>query len=259
MTIEQAPQPVVPEVPQVKDEQISPKFAALARQQKLQRQQQQEIAAREEALKAKDAEYQKNYIPKERLKTDLLSVLSEQGVSTDEFINQYLEQQKDPYSANIKKLQARIDELEAKTTKAQTDAQESQKKQYEQAVTQVRNEVLQLVDSDSTYETIKANEAQEAVVDLIRETFEKEGTLLKVEEAANQIEEYLLEQAVKMASLEKVKQKLTPKVEDPIKGAPMKPQIKTLTNTSTTVSAKPLTNRERRERAIAAFKGQLQQ
>lgn len=244
---------------------LSPQFAALARQQKLIRKQQMEIKAREDALKAKEQDYNTNYIPKSKFKNDPVSVLLEQGFSHEDIVNA-IAQQGDPQSQMLKKFDEKFSSIEERLKKADEDAAAKQQKAYDQALGQIRNEVKLLVDADTTFEAIKANEAQEEVVELIKLTFEKDGTLLTVQDAATQVEEFLLEQAMKMAQLEKVKKKLQPATPE-VAATPAKPvgvniqakqqPTKTLTNANTMVSSKPLSPKERRERAIAAFRGNL--
>jgi hypothetical protein len=256
--VDQAAAPAAVEAP--KEEALSPKFAALARQQKAIRRMQQELKAEKEALALEKAQYQTNYVPKDKLKQDPFAVLTEQGLSYDDIVKAAMSQ--DPQVAAMRKLEMEIQAVKDSQVKAQEEAKASTQKQYEQAVNNIRNEVKMLVDSNASYETIKANDAQEAVVELIKSQFEEDGTLLSVEDASNQVEEYLLEQALKLASLEKVKQRLTPKVEEaaPKAAAPapkLPSHVKTITNAATQTPSKPLTDKERRERAILAFRNQL--
>lgn len=253
-------------VVEAKEEQLSPKFLALAKQQKALRRQQLEIKQREDAfskreadLKALESRYQTDYVQKSRLKEDPMGVLNESGLTYDQLVNAQLS--KDPVQEAMKPLEAKLAALEEANKKANDEAVERQKRDYDQAVNHVRNEVKMLVDGDPEFETIVANDAQEAVVELIKETFEKDGTLLTAKEAATQIEDWLLDQAVKMAGLEKVKKRLAPAetVTDPLAKAvsQQKQQPKTLSNATTTAQTKPLSSKEKRERAIAAFRGQL--
>lgn len=248
------------------DDKLSPKFLALARQQKEILRRQQAMKTQEEAFKSKEKEYETSYIPKSRLETDTLSVLRELGFDDDKLAALLLNQAP-PQEQAVLKMQKEIQDLrDAQQKNAQT-MQEQQSKQYEQALNQIRNETKILIESNPEFETIKGTDSSEAVVELIRETFEKEQRLLTVEEAAQEVENYLLEEALKLASISKVKSKLLPQ-EQPVVAQPQsalpkitaKPQpqspIKTLTNSTTVVSSKPLSSRDRRERAIAAFKGQ---
>lgn len=248
----------VPETPEIKKEEaISPKFAALARQQKEIRRQQQALKAQEDAWKLKQSEYDSSYVPKDKLKSDLAGTLRELGY-TDEQIAASMLNQPTPQERQIKELMAKIEALEAGTQKVTDTIQEKEKQAYNQAVSQIRSNVKLLVDGNDEYETIKETGSHEAVVKLIEQTFAENGTIMTNEEAAKEVEEYLLEEALKMANLKKVQAKLAPAVSAPIAQKINAQQpIKTLTNAATTVSSKPLSAKERRERAIAVFNGQL--
>lgn len=255
-------------VPEAKaDEQISPKFAALARKEKAIRSKAQELKAWEDRLKAKEAEYESSYVPKaalkERLKNDVLGFMQENEITYDD-LTQAVLNGPNQESLEIKKLQAKIAELESKTNQTNTKFDEAQKKAYDNAVQQLRNEAKLLVDESSDFETIKEADQTEAVVALIEETFRETGKILTVKEAAKEVEDYLVEEAFKMAQFKKVKSKLLPSTseEGEAPEATMKPkeassaQIKTLTNGMTPAS-KPLSAEDRRRRAILAFQGQL--
>lgn len=246
--------------PKISDEALSPKFAALARQQKAFLRQQQELKAKEEALKAKEKEYETNYIPRSKIKENPFSVLTEDlGISYDEIVKAAMSQ--DPQAQAIKMIDNKLKSVEQKLEESQKAAIDAQQKQYEQAVEKIRQDVIRLVSTDETYEAIKAEGAQEAVVTLIEDTFKENGTILSVEEASKQVEEYIIEKAMKLASLGKVKNKMTPPTPEPTVNAQAAPKqaapIKTLTTSVTNAPNKVMTAKERRERAIAAFRGQV--
>lgn len=257
--------------------QISPQFAALAKQQKALRKAQMEFEAKEAALKARESEYEKNYIPRSKLKENPYAVLTEEGIAYESIMNEALNQ--DPTSLELQKVRREIESIKADSKKASEDAKNAQQKAYDEAVEHIRNEATELVSSDANYEMIKANNAEEAVVQLIKETFDSTKKLLTVAEAAQKVEDYLLEHALKIAALSKVKQKLSPQepvtTEETLAAAVTRPkpqqnvtvspsaqrqqpqqQMKTITNAATMVASKPLTAKQRRERAIAAFQGQ---
>lgn len=257
--------PLAPEAPKPED-QLSPKFAALARKEKALRSEYQKLKAEQEAFKTKQTEYETGYIPKsvlrERAKHDALGILTEEfGITPDEFTQQLLNS--NPQDHHIKRLEAKIQELENAQKKTVSTMDEQQSKAYDQALNGIRHEAKVLVDSNPDFEAIKETNSTEAVVELIRETFEKDGTLLSVEEAAKEVEDYLQEQALKMAQFKRVKEKLTPPAAQIIQPTPKqgvtiqeKQPMKTLTNTISS-SSKPLGRKERRERAIMAFQGKL--
>ncbi len=254
-----------------KDEPLSPQFAMLARKEKALRvkaqaqeqafkTQEASLLAREQAIKAKEAEYSEGYVSKEALKADIWGVLEELGVNYDQITEQAMSRQQiDPT------VKATIDKLEAKI-KALTDSQETSKKSqetaqteaYKQAVEQIRDEAKALVASGDDYETVRETGSVDDVVELIEATFKEEGRLMTVDEAAKLVEEHLVDEALKIARLKKIQQKLQPAPVKTEAAAPGKqaapaqqPQAKTLTNAMS--GQRKLTARER---AIAAFAGQ---
>jgi hypothetical protein len=250
-----------------RDPALSRQFAQLARQEKILRQkaqqQEREIKAREEALKTKEAailtqeqKYQQGYISKDQLKQDTLRILAESGVSYDELTQQILNQQApDPRTeATIKRLEAKIQELEGKTTKVEKTYEDQQKQAYQTALKQIRTDVQNTVNSDPSFEAIKATRSVQDVVDLIEQTYNKDGVLLSVEEACQEVENYLVDEALKLTRIQKIKGKLT-QTAQPAKTTDkpaQQTQMKTLTNAVS--STRKLSAKER---AILAFNGQL--
>ncbi len=260
------PEPVVAAVPEevvsteTKDEEaLSPRFAALAREQKLLRHKQAALKQQEEALAKKLQDYDTNYIPKDKIKSDGVTVLLENGYTMDQ-IAQVLLNNNAPRDPSITKMEQKILELEAKAQEPLKKFEELQVKQREQAISNISNEVKLLVDSDESFETIKAMDAQQAVVDLIVKVYDETGELLTSGEASKQIEEKLLERAVKFATLKKVQSKLTAPIAEAQKQLVTKavttPGMKTLTNSATAVPSRPKNEAERIARAKAAFMGQ---
>lgn len=243
-------------------EVLSPKFAALAKKERALRSQHQALKAREEALEAKEKEYQTSYVQKsslaERFKSDPLGLMNEYGMSYDALTQAILNQppQGDPALALVQK---ELKELKEAQKKSAEDAINQQSQAYIQAVEQIRRDAKVLIDSDPAYETIKEADSVEAVVKLIEETFKTEKVLLSVEEAAKEVEDYLVEEALKYAQFKKVKEKLTPAQveEQPKPTQTEKPTLKTLTHAQT-AATKPLSNKDRRTRAIMAFQGKLE-
>lgn len=229
-------------------EQDSERFAALARKEK--------------GLRAQYAKFQQEKAAFEAQKV-------EAAKPKPEPTNWDAKLAEDPFAViksaatTIEKLQAEIAELKSGQTKSLEEVKNNQNKAYEQAVKQVAREVKLLVDGDEAYETIKATGSQDAVVELIKQTYADDGIILSAEEAATQIEEYLLEEALMVAKLKKVQAKLSPPEEqNPATKTPNKAQTqptittKTLTH-SVNASTKPLSKSDVRQRAILAFQGQL--
>lgn len=266
-----------PETPAEKtqvDPALSRQFAQLARQEKALRAQAQAIKAKETALAAREAELaaktapqapdMTNYIDKNRFKTDPLSVLEETGLSYDELTQQLINRQPtDPrVTSTIQRLEAKIASLEEQNKTAQKSQVESQQQAYNAAVKQIKMDAISLVKSDPSFETIKATGSIDDVVELITETYNKDGILLTVEDAAQQVEDYLVEEYTKLAKIDKIQKRLqaansnkqpatTVKQTQPPKTQTQPQTMKTLTNN--TSSSRKLTAKER---AILAFKGE---
>lgn len=267
-----------PEEPPQKTEDpaLSRQFAQLARQERAMRQkaqqQEQALKAREDALKAREdalgIDRNDKYIPKDRLKQDPLSVLSEVGLSYDDVVNQVLNQQpQDPrMQAMIQRLESEIAELKSDRDSFRKSSEEQQQAQYQAAVKQIETEAKKLIYTDPAFETVKAMNATADVVELITETYNKDGILLSVEEAAQQVEDYLVEEALKLAKLDKIQKRLKPEVASkPAQSqVAQKTQAASSSNQGQTPQMKTLTNQNStsrkmtaRERAIAAITGQL--
>jgi hypothetical protein len=259
--VESAPagEPAAPAI----EERMSPKLLALAKKEKMQRERERQIAEREAKIKEQEEQYAKQYIPKDRITKDTLTVLEEMGITRDKLAELILNGPA-PVDPVINTLQSELNQIKSQLTESEKRQQEQQAKAYENAVATIRNEAKQLIESNVEFETIKETGNVEAVVELIKKTYEEENTLLTVEEAAKQIEEILVEEGLKYAGLNKIKAKLTPQEaiaeavqaqakpkEVQVSGKPQQ-QLKTLTN-AVASSGKPLSARER---AIMAFQGQ---
>lgn len=254
--IQAAPEP--PKEAKPEPEKLSPQFAALARKEKALRLEAQRIKLEREEIKAEQQKFKSNdYVPRERITKETLAVLSEAGLSHDQvaqmLLNGQMPQAKDP---TIAKLMARIDELEGKHTKVETEIKDNQTKAYSQAVTQIRNDAKILIDSDPAYETIKARNKVESVVKHIEQTFKEDGHLLSVEDAAKEVEEALVEEAMKLMSLTKIKAKLQPEVPQQQQKQSQSQSVRTLTHDlSAAPSKQTLSSKDRYQRAILRAKG----
>lgn len=266
------------EVPSKKEEQQDPEltkqFARLANQERAHRakiQQQEQafkqreatLAAREAELTVKDTQYKTNYISVEEFKADPLAVMAKTGLSYDQLTEQLLNPvQKDPrMEAVISKLQAQIKTLEDAQEEGKKTYQQQQDAQYQAAVKQITDDAKALIKADPVaFEAIAKTGSVKDVVELITETFDKDGVLLTVEEAAQQVEDYLLEESFNtLSKIDKLRKRMqtnaqseTPPVKTESTTNKQPQTMKTLTNASSSqrqLSAK--------ERAILAFKGEL--
>lgn len=259
-----------------KEDSLSSQYALLARKEKALRAkaQQQDAAAkareaalveREAKLAAKDSEYQARYIPKDRIVQDPLAALSELGVSYDQITQAILNS---PKPENMEQLNA-IRELKAELVavkEAQLAAKKSiedqQQQSYQQAISQIRKDATKLVENNPDYETIKETKQVNEIVKLIEKTYHEDGYVMDIEEAAQLVEQEIVDRIMATVNIKKIKQKLQP-AEKPVNTTSQKTQEtisrsepqsqKTLTNAIG--SSRPLSATER---AVLAFQGKLQ-
>ncbi len=270
---EETETPITPKVEEQGPE-LTKQFERLARQERTHRakiQQQEQtlkareaaLAEREAALTAKDTQYKTEYISVEEFKADPLAVMARTGLSYDQLTEQLLNPiPRDPRMETLlAKQDAKIKALEEAQEQGKKTYQEQQDAQYQQAVKQITDDAKALVKADPVaFEAIAKTGSVKDVVELITQTFDKDGVLLTVEEAAQQVEEYLVEESFKtLSKIDKLRKRMQTnaqsetspaKTEQTISKQPQ--TMKTLTNASSSqrqLSAK--------ERAILAFKGEL--
>lgn len=255
-----------------KDPEQLRRYSQLAKQERMLRakaqQQEASLRAREEALKAREAELSakpqfdpKDYISRARLQQDALGTLEAEGLADYDTITQRAVNRHpvDPQlKAAIEHLQTKIAQLEQANETNQKSYTQQQQQAYQSAVKQITRDAKDLVMNDPEYETIKATGSVRDVVDLITKQHAKDGTVLSVEDAAKEVEEYLIEEALKLTRVDKIKRRMSQANASPASSnqktqAQAQTQgIKTLTNAVS--STRPMTTRER---AIAAAEGRL--
>lgn len=257
-----------------KEDPLHSQYALLARKEKALRakvqQQEQAILAREEALKAKEAEiaakaqqYDSDYVPKSRLRQSTLEVLAENELDYNELSQQMINQTpQDPRTqAHISKLEQKLAKLESALEKANTTYEENSKQSYQAAIKQIDIDVRNLVYNDPAYEVIKETKSAKDVTNLIERVWTEEKRVMSTEEAADEVEKYLTEQGLRIARINKIQQQSRQAVSKPEPTAPAQQpaapqqqpqQMRTLTNANSTT--RRLTARER---ALMAFRGEL--
>lgn len=221
---------------------LSPQFAALAKQKR--------------ALQLERAEFEKQKAVnpginsedfKARLQSDPLGVLQEHGVTYDQLTEAILsdKQQINP------EIQALKQELKALKEGVDKTFQSNEQRQEEAALSEMLNEAEALAKEGEDFEMIRSEDAYDQVLRLIHSTYKDTGRVLDVTDAMNTIETQLLAKAEKLASINKVRNKIAPPPTPP--AAPQLRQgMRTLTARD---NAAPLM--DRRARAIAAAMGTL--
>jgi len=247
---------------EAKDQPLSSQYAVLARKEKALRakaaQQEQALKAREAALAAREAEITNKasfdpskYISIDDIRSNAYATLAKLGISYDDISEQAIAAQSpeaQAYARMRSEIQEELRTLREEQDRTRKQIEDSQSQQYQQALKQITLEVRDLVSKDPNFETVKQANATKDVVELIERTFQEEGKLLTVEEATQAVEDYLVEEALKLSNIKKVRDRLSANSEKQQQTI----QMKTLTNS--VGAQKPLSARER---ALLAFKGEL--
>jgi hypothetical protein len=230
---------------------LSPQFAALARHKRALQVKERELAQREEALKTQPVNNGEDVLAK--LKANPLSVLQEAGVTYDQLTEAILSNQSGSNpDLNALKMELKALKEELKTELSQRDTQAEQ-----QVLREIRREAENLTRSGEEFEAIREARAVPQVVELIHRTWKKTGEVLSTEEAAQLVENQLIEEALPFARIKKVQSKLTPiqEANQQIVVAPPRAGVKVMKTLTNRDSAYPTL--DKRTRAIMAMQGTL--
>jgi hypothetical protein len=235
-----------------KEVTLSPQLTALARREQKFRQQEQAFKAEKAKVEAEKSELAELRDLKTKLAAKDYSALEQAGMTYEDYVQYKLNQGEEatPENKAIKKLETEVSNL-------RTAQEEAETKQYEATVNQYRRDIKSLVAKDPRFESIKETGADEHVLTHIIDTFEQDGEVLTVEDAAAEVEEAILEEAMRMSGLKKVQARLKPVEEKKVLPPPQKPGIRTLTQQmapTQQTAYKPsqhLSPRERLAQAIA--------
>ncbi len=193
------------------------------------------------------------------LKSDPLGVLQKAGVTYDQLSEAIINNQNAPI--DHKKLRA---ELKEELLTELTGQFTTRDQQAEQAVlSDIKREAMNLAQTDDRFEAIRQAKAYDDVKDLVHRVWQKgwpdkgyeAGHILDVAEAAEYVENQLIEEALPFAQLKKVQSRLTPAQEAQLAAqtpANAARPMRTLTNRD---GARPVM--DRKARAMAAFAGTL--
>lgn len=219
---------------------LSPQLTALARKEAKIRQQEQAFKAEKAAFEAKQTEANSLLQIKEKLAAKDFSALEALGVSYEDYANYVLnkpETEKPEFQA-IKKVENDLQQM-----KAEQEARTA--KQYEITLGQYRSEIKRLVDSNPAFSSIKELQAEEHVLQHIIDTVEEDNEVLSVEQASKEIEDFLVEDALAMSKLSKVRAQTTPTAPKKTLPPPTTRQpARTLTNTASPASTEKYTGKQ---------------
>jgi hypothetical protein len=208
---------------------LSPQMTAMARKEQKFRQQEQAFKVEKEAFTAKAAAAEKFEALQAKIAAKDFSILEELGVTYQDYANYQINKGEagTPENQAIQKLETKVDDLNKKR-------EDDINKQYDATLAQYRKEAATfLSDKTEEYEgliseaTLAGKKPEEFIVTHIAESFAENDEELTVEQAAKEIEDIILEDALRKASFKKVQEKIgvPPKKTLP----PPKTGLKTLT------------------------------
>lgn len=189
----------------VKEVTLSPQLAALARKEAKFRQQEQAFKAEQAKLETERAEISKLKDLKTKLDAKDYSILDSLGVSYEEWTNYLISkgEAEKPELQAVKALEEKVKTLE--------ESQKSQvSKQYEATIEQYKRDIKSTIEANAEYSSIKEKKAEGYVLQHILDTFNEEGEILTVDQAAKDIEEAIIEEAKEWQSLSKLKAAIEP-------------------------------------------------
>lgn len=233
---------------------LSPQLSAIARKEQAFRQREATLKQREKDLEAKLAKADQFDQISTKFAAKDYSEAEKLGLNYQEFTKYELDKlgAEDPQAKALKKLEAEIQAL--KTTQ-----EESISQGFEETVSEYKKEILKAVTDNPEFSSIKELKREDAVLQLILDSWEEDKEEVTVEQACKDIEEFLIEQGKRFSALPKLK----PAPVEERKLPPPRPTVKTLTNqmqpqgneARPTVSLQTLSESERyaeaRRRALA--------
>lgn len=242
------------------------RFIQLARKERALRQESKRLQALKAQIEASKKPPELTW--EERFKKNPLSVMTPEELQSLA-VNAL---NTDPQAQRIAQLEAKLNEVVSLSNNTLNSVQEKDKQAYDRAVKQVSREVRMLVDGNPDFETIHTMNAQEAVVELIKNTYEEDGILLSAKEAAKDVEDFLLEEVIRASKIKKLQALKQQEAEKQASARPTQQQQgivvtdqrrqaaqsgpATLTN-SMSVNSTRSSEKQRVERAKLAFQGKL--
>jgi hypothetical protein len=237
-----------------KDDKFAAKFAALNRREKALKATEKRLSELEKKLNVKPEvkeEVKAPVVPFEkRLKQDLFGTLKEAGFDLDTIVNIALNDGKLPQDMQLKlmrediesgyksELQQIKDELAKEREEKEKQKLSQDEKQVEETITNFKKDIGKFVkEKNEDYELIQSEDAVDLVYDVItqhwNETKDPEtglGEFLEIKDAADLVENHLLEEAKKRLNLSKIKKLTGANPGNEPKSEPKKASI-TLSNT----------------------------
>ena len=200
------------------DDKFAAKFAKLSRREKDIRSRERELEDRLAQFEAKMAELEANKptepakepeLPLEyRLKKNPLKTLEEIGYSYEDLTKMVLNdgEMSSDMQLNLMReeierdYRTKFEELENKLAEKEKKEEEAE---YDKVLNSFKSQINDVINNSDDYDLIQANDAHDLVYDVIESYYQENGSVLDTKEAADQVEQYLYEEHMKI--LEKSK------------------------------------------------------
>lgn len=258
------PEPTVPTVtppadpPKPSQDDLQQRFAAMAKREKQVQRQQMAVKAEADKMRNYQARVQQYDQWAKQARENPMHLLQGLGWTPEKISQFILNDQKPTPDMQIDRVQQELNAFRAQQEqvmrKMQDDQLKAQAQEADHVISSFKDEIRSFVDGKGEeFEYIKHNEDYEMVYDTIDQHFAKTGKELPLPAAAKLVEEFLEEEASKIAAVNKFKAKFgQPKKEEK---APS--QTSSLSNHMTQSSApsllSPKTEADRIQRALAAL------
>jgi hypothetical protein len=213
---------------------LSPQLSAFARKEAAYRQRELTLKTREQELEAKLAKAERFTSLESKLASKDFSDLEGLGLTYEEYTKYLLDKQAGeptPERQQMTKLEQEVADMKAAAAKKADE-------EFQATVSEYSKEIAKIVDSDPRFLSVKEYGAQEHVLQTILDAWEQDDEELSVEDAAKQVEDFIVEEGKKFTALSKFK---TPEPEKkPL--PPPRAGLKTLTQQVVAGASKPSTS-----------------
>lgn len=177
-------------------QKLDPQLARIAKQRRALQLKEQEILNREKALQS--ATPNNPGIAIERLKSDPIGTLRENGITYDDLTQAILKSQE---NQEVYALREKVSALE-KGIDEKFQAQNAQSEK--QVLAEMRREAIQLAKASDDFELVREMRSIPDVMRLIEQTYRKTGEVLEVRQAMKLVESELLKDAQRIAKAKKL-------------------------------------------------------
>lgn len=215
-------QPAPPSAYQDADQEFARKFAALSRQEREMREMREQIEADRNAVEEMKKQYAANEELKKQLKYNPLKTLEEAAgykfddltkfamnggdVTTETKMEMMRRELEEKFGSELEGIRSQYEEAEKNKAEAQQAAAE------QNFIEEIQDTITSTKSEDGTlkYEFIAAQNASDIVFDVVEQHYNETGTILEIDEAAEEVERYLEEEALKLLKLSKLSNRLAP-------------------------------------------------